>query len=238
MKELAMATSMSETSRPLNDESFLVTEYEHLVTTLLNSEDSGEKRVTVFLAACAAVGTAVSFVLHDQLPKANSRDAVLVAALLLLFFLGYSTYLRLIRRNLSTDRFKRALTPLREHLLAPHGDLGRRILDAYEPTRDRRRIPWDSLGKGGWLEVVMVLDAVLGGGVAAALVATGTWDGNIKVGAIVAATLWLILVLRANCLYELGTSDDAAERKAMKTLLFVSMMPWKAFKLALSSRKP
>jgi hypothetical protein len=229
-------TTNTEPAKASRDDSVLLAEYQQLTETLTNCEDSGEKRVTVFLAMCAAVGAAVGFVRGNSPLSATTPEPVLVAALLLLFFFGYTTYLRLIRRNLSTDRFKRSLMKLRTHLFEHHEELRDRIMDAYE-TKPRRPVRWDSLGNGGWLEVIMVFDAVLIGGAVAACGFSKEGNWNFAFGAIAALAAWLLLVRRANLLYRLGTLSEPDRDKASLEPGVAFFMPWTALRCKLAPRR-
>ncbi|RPI57430.1 MAG: hypothetical protein EHM55_01845 [Acidobacteria bacterium] len=156
------------TARQDGFDEFLLHEYDHLGQSLLANEENGEKRVTFFLTLCGAVGAAVGFLVGDGALEPSDRLLVVIS-LLVLFMLGYVTFLRVVVRNASSDRYKNQLARLRQRFL--HGEADARIaflpFHPYELTRRKRRTSFWRLGKGGWAETMALVESLIGGGVIA-----------------------------------------------------------------------
>lgn len=145
---------------------FLMKEYERRSQWMLKDEELGEKRATFFLTVAGATGAAFTFVFdkgHVIYPQwRNSLAAAVLAGALLTF--GIVTVRRLIMRNIVTDRHFYALRDIartfvsREHTHT----LGNAFGELYEPLPERS-LKVIGVGKGGWFEIVAVVNSILGG---------------------------------------------------------------------------
>ena len=117
----------------------LLAEYEHTADSLLRNEEDGEKRATFFITLTGAAGTALAFLLgRDALLDPRSVHPLVVCALGVVLAVGYLTFLRVVQRNLASDRYKRALNRIRRHFLLDAGD-PRRVFLAFDPYSQERR---------------------------------------------------------------------------------------------------
>jgi 8-oxo-dGTP pyrophosphatase MutT (NUDIX family) len=188
---------------------FLLHEYDHLGQSLLANEESGEKRVVFFLTLCGVVGAALGFVIGEGTVDAPERGLVAVS-LMVLFVLGYATFLRVVVRNAASDRYKNQLARLRQRFLGGQTDPRIAFLpfNPYVFSRRKRRISVWRLGKGGWAETMALVESLIGG--SAVAFAVSALLGR-SVGVLVAASiigvgagcyLWRQLLERGDKLYE------------------------------------
>ena len=150
---------------------FLIAEYELTTETLLRNEESGERRAAFFLALAGAAGAVLAFAFdgdHPFFDRARVAPAVAVLGAVLLLF-GWMTMLRLIERQITTDKLLFGLRDLRrlfisraDAAIAPNA-----FFQPYEKAMERST-DVVSLGRGGWLESVEVVNALLALTVAAA----------------------------------------------------------------------
>ena len=155
---------------------FLKAEYAHVAASLLQNEEDGEKRVSTFIGIATAVGGALGFLLGkgaEVVPFVGPRSLTAVA-LIALLALGYVTMLRVITRNKASDDYKEGLRKIRRWFVAvdPEG------LAAYLPFDLARAKRHDSLpafrfGTGGWLEFVILVNALIAGALVADLATLG-----------------------------------------------------------------
>ena len=152
---------------------FLLAEYGHLMDSLLRNEESGEKRAAFFLSAVGAAGAVLAFAFGREsavLPRERVFDGVAATAFVLLV-LGLMTTRRLIQRHIVTDRFIFALRSLRRAFLTRDEmrSLPNAFINPYEPHTPRD-IGVFSLGKGGWLETIALVNSILAAIVGACVV--------------------------------------------------------------------
>ena len=156
---------------------FLLAEHEHVAESLLRNEESGEKRAAFFVSLAGAAAAVLAFAFGGDtsiVPLQRVLEAAAGSAAFLLI-LGLLTVRRLIERHIATDRYTFALRSLRRAFLTrqdaqafPNAFFG-----LYQPHQPRE-VSVLSLGKGGWLETVSFINAVLAGlGVAA-------WTGSVS----------------------------------------------------------
>lgn len=166
---------MDSTTKPAEDihsiaqsklPDFLLAEYEHMCESFLRNEESGEKRAAFFVTLVGAAGAILGFVFRENAPIV-SRDHILVAAALVaavLLCLGFLTVKRLIHRNIETDRIIFALRTLRRLFLTM--DEAEQVPNAFYTPYVKpklREVKWYSFGKGGWLQTVSFVNALLAG---------------------------------------------------------------------------
>ncbi len=162
--------------------------------SLLRNEESGEKRAAFFVTAVGAAAGVLGFVFGgDQAiaPREHLAAAGTVSAAVLLC-LGIFTVRRLIERHIVTDQYIFALRALRRVFLskADAAAISNAFFAPYAPPK-ARTLKVLSFGKGGWLETVAVVNALLAGTVLAcalvALDAPALWNAMLSVGVTLAA---------------------------------------------------
>ena len=181
----------------------LLAEYEHLADSFLRNEEDGEKRAAFFISLAGATGAALAFLLDDKNELTpGATNPLVVIALFFLLALGYLTFLRVVRRNVASDGYKRSLNRVRRAFVPTPKD-PRRIFLAFDPfTRARRAAPsWKSFG-GGWLETVALIESLIAGAFVAALIPTPHWicDGGVAV--LAALATWALLLWDASRRYD------------------------------------
>lgn len=155
------STAPADLSARFDD--YLLHEFDHIASSLQLNEESGEKRVQFFLAVLTAVFGIIGLSLRGEgiaLSVALRQSWPLVASCLAVMFLfGWSTLLRLVERNLATDKLKFALRVIRRRFI-------RKEVAAAHPTAffdPYTKMKWRSCWppKGGWLDVGLLLNAVI-----------------------------------------------------------------------------
>ncbi len=181
----------------------LTSEYEHIAESLLRNEEDGEKRVTFFMTLTGAAGTALAFLLgKDPDIRPDEVNPLVACTLLIILAIGYFTFARVVNRNITTDRYKRALRRIRRYFLNGPED-PKALFLAFDPFKreGRPRASWASAGRGGWLETIVFVDALVAGALSAMLVRTSTWWGDGVVAALTGLTMWALLIWEANRRY-------------------------------------
>jgi hypothetical protein len=163
---------------------YLLHEFDHVAASLVANEELGEKRVQFFLGLVTAVLGIIGLTLRGEgiaLAVAVRESAVMIAGLLVVLFLfGLFTLARIVERNLATDRLKFALRAIRRRFVSrPVAAMyPNAFFDPWTAGKQRSALKL----KGGWLEVVALLNAVIAAGI--------TWVG-LQRPAPRAVVLWL-----------------------------------------------
>ena len=181
----------------------LVAEYEHIGESLLRNEEDGERRAAFLVTLVGGAGAVLAFLLGDEPSvKSSTIDPLIVVTLSVIAVLGYFTFVRLISRNLASDRYKSALDRIRRSFLSGPDDLRRECL-AFDPFEFRSRPDptWTSIGRGGWLETVAFVESLVLGALAAMIWKTPTWWYDGAVALAVAAASWPLLIADARRRY-------------------------------------
>lgn len=179
---------------------FLVAEYGHVTDSFLRNEESGEKRAAFFLTLAGGAGAVLTFGFNGEHPiidRSHFPAAVLVTAVVI-FALGLMTWRRLLERIRQADEYIYAMRDLRRLFISEV------MSDAvpnsfFKPYKGRaaRKFHVLSIGKGGWLESVALVNAcvaAVAGASAMRLLGTPPAAMSI-VGAAVFAATWSIQVL-------------------------------------------
>src|SRR5438309_2101765 len=74
----------------------MIAEFEHVAASLLSNEESGEKRVSAFLAVSGVVGSALGFLIGKESPFDVHKQIVAIFVLAVLLLFGYGTFRRII----------------------------------------------------------------------------------------------------------------------------------------------
>ena len=140
----------------------LLQEHAHFGDSLLRNEEDGEKRVTFFITLAGAVGAVIAFVLKDgQALMGTISPAQLVrTSLAALLLFGATTFMRIIKRNISSDKLKVALREIRLQFVSDHT---RRQLPHAFFTLDEIKPRKPFTGFGGWLDTVTLANAGIAG---------------------------------------------------------------------------
>ena len=145
---------------------FLMREYDRRSQWMLKDEELGEKRATFFLTLVGVAGAVFTFgVDKGHVLYAGWRNSLAAAALLtLLLALGLVTVRRLIMRNIVTDRHFYALRDIARQFVSRERatTVGNAFGELYEPVPERS-LKVIGVGKGGWFEIVAVVNSILGG---------------------------------------------------------------------------
>ncbi len=97
-----MGTSADSASKDL-----LLADYRHLAESFWNNEKTGETRVSLFIGLVTLViGALVTLVASDDPPGDDTMRIIVMLSLFGLLMLGVITWLRILKRNETTDRYK------------------------------------------------------------------------------------------------------------------------------------
>jgi hypothetical protein len=188
---------------------FLLEEYKLITESMLRNEESGEKRAAFFMALAGAAGTALSFAFsgdHALLPKGR-LPAVAAGAAAVLLILGLMTLRRMAERHIVTDRYLYALREIRRTFISHSVAVAMKntfFYSTYETREERkerkqserRRRRMFSPHKGGWMECVAAVNALLAGACLAGLFVPRyeNWRWWILVAIVVAITAWMLQI--------------------------------------------
>lgn len=211
---------------------FLNAEYLHLSESLLRNEEDGEKRVTFFLTLTSGVIAAVGLLIRRSdggldLAAVDESRWFIGPVLLIPLCIGWFTFVRILRRNVTTDEYKLALRALRRRLVSP--EAARKLANAFFQLYDQysaRKFSLLPFAKAGWLEVVALVNALLASMLVAVLVLpqlTGPPGAgrNRAVGGVVvfAALVWTGQVLYGRWFYRSKVEEairrDETDRLAL-----------------------
>jgi hypothetical protein len=191
-------------------------EHEQISEAFLRNEEDGERRATFLITLAGGVAAALGFLLGDKgAHPPEERHPAVIASLALLAALGYLTLVRIAHRNASADVFKAGLNRIRRYFVRSRGDLRLHFLP-FDPYADAPReapVSW-AVGKGGWLQTVVLVEAILLGALAAVSLGASSWTKNILVGALVAAVAWVALLAIGHGHYE----SEMAKRRDRRPL--------------------
>jgi 8-oxo-dGTP pyrophosphatase MutT (NUDIX family) len=153
----------THTAAPESFHNLLLADFNHIGESLIQNEESGEKRVTFFITLVTAAVGALGFLGGKMDPPYGGEwRAIAACALMILFFFGWQTLRRLVGRNVATDGFKIRMNRIRRYFAQDAGR-GHRGFLAFDPDRQParpvERWPWEAIG--GWVDTVVLFEAIL-----------------------------------------------------------------------------
>jgi hypothetical protein len=145
-------------------ERLFLAEYQHMAESFLDNEELGERRVNFFITLTAAVPTALIAILRNEISLKNGTvSPIFFIGLVALLLFGVSTLVRVIRRNLQTDKYLQALAAIRKYFVAEDNVEALKYLrfNPYgeEPRHERHKI--FSLGTGGLVEMAALINCLI-----------------------------------------------------------------------------
>lgn len=189
---------------------FLLHELQHTTESLLKSEEDGERRVTIFLTLSAGAGAVLAFVLGDD----NSYDTSsisppIVVVLIALLVFGQFVLMRVAKRNRTTDQYKKRLNRVRRWFTCSKHD-PRLEWVAFNPFKapKERVLSFGGPRNGGWLEILILINSILGGALVSAIVPATSWLGESAAFLVGGIIFWLALIVRARRVMSRVESDD------------------------------
>lgn len=187
---------------------FLLHELEHTTESFLKSEEDGERRVTIFLTLVAGAGAVLAFVLGDSPYDPSSTSWPTAVVLIALLVFGQFVLMRVAKRNRTTDQYKERLNRTRRWF-TPNSHDPRRAWVAFDPFKPpkERTLSFGGPTNGGWLEVLILINSILGGALAVAVIPATSWLGESAAFLIGGMIFWLALVTRARRVMNRVDSD-------------------------------
>ena len=186
-------------------DAFMVAELEHTADSLLRNEEDGERRVTVFLTIAGAAGATLTYLAGGESLEPYEVNPLFIAVLSAVLVVGYVTFVRVVRRNLTSDEYKERLNRARTYFVPNRADPRIQKYLPFNPYElDERPDPhWLSIGRAGWLETTAVVNALIAGALGATLVPTPTWLRDALVAALFAGITWFLLIEDARRRYRI-----------------------------------
>jgi hypothetical protein len=144
---------------------FLLEEYKTLSEKFLENENLGEKRVNFFITLATAILTVLFALTGDAIlfldVEVNS-SLFLIGSIILLIF-GIATLSRIIYRNIATDEMKRQLDTIRSFFVEEYNDEVNFLpFNPFKKVARRKNPKYHSLGRGGLLQMVALMNSLLG----------------------------------------------------------------------------
>lgn len=171
--DLRGPNKMSTNSNQLKAEAkdLLLEDYRYFADSFWKNEQTGETRVNWFIGiVTAAAGGLVGLTIAEHRPHGEPLRLIFVAVLFALLAFGIITLFRIVKRNIVTDGYKRAIDVIRE-MFTDHLD-GDHILHHYSPFRKTKRETVKGISRrlGGLAHTVLTINSLLLAGLAAAIV--------------------------------------------------------------------
>lgn len=152
----------------MDSSDFILEEYKHLTDSFLRNEELGERRVNFFLTfTTTAIGALVAAREFFNDVEMKNFYIGFCAVLLALLLFGIVTLMRIIHRNLVTDKYLRGLARIRRYYadvdkenpnILPY--LPYKTFDDF-PQRKKKGKDIYSLGNGGLLETVALVNSII-----------------------------------------------------------------------------
>mgnify|MGYP000855927713 CR=1 FL=1 len=111
---------------------FMLAEYEHLTEMLLYTKEVGHKRVQFWLSIVSAAGGLLALFYQIDKGSAAFFGTALIACLAL-FIVGWSIFLKLIHRTITTVEYLRGLGKIKHYFSENDGRIKKHL---YFPARD------------------------------------------------------------------------------------------------------
>lgn len=223
-----METSTSSRSKADSKE-LLLADYRYLADSFWKNELTGETRVNWFVGiVTASIGGLLSLVRAQNGPSIESLLPIIIASLSSLLAFGIITLLRIIKRNETTDGYKRDFDAIRQ-IFKDHFDSDHLLLQYY-PFRQRpkeddvqesdqgARRPdspaKDLVGRklGGLVHIVLTINSLIFAGLVASFLVELLTAGHGAGGSV-----WIWLAATAACLAFAGQLAYVKRRHALAT---------------------
>lgn len=147
----------------------LLEDYRNFSESLWKNEQTGETRVNWFIGiVTAGAGGLVGLTSSQHRPHGEPLRLIFVATLFALFSFGIVTLLRIMKRNETTDGYKRDSDRIRQ-MFRDYFD-GDKILREYHPFGQKGGDKNFRRGIGGLAHTVLTINSLLAAGIVAAFV--------------------------------------------------------------------
>jgi hypothetical protein len=138
---------------------FLLTEYRNFSESLWKNEQTGETRVNWFIGvASGALAGVIAMSSSEHRPHGRPAQLIVLSVLLALFSFGIVTLFRIIKRDKTTDGYKKDCDKVRE-LFKQHFDQ-QAMLEGYDPFKGPGKEPGQRQF-GGLKDTVVGINSVL-----------------------------------------------------------------------------
>ncbi len=103
----------------MNNEDFLLAEYQHFSESFWRNEERGEKIVSFFITITTAIISGIIILVTSEHGKVSDNiiKVIAVAALFATLMLGLVTFIRIIKRNHVTDEYRAIIKYLRAQFI-------------------------------------------------------------------------------------------------------------------------
>jgi hypothetical protein len=177
----------------------LLQEHAHMAESLRRNEEDGERRATFFVTFAAGVVAVLGLILGEPQPgdgfTIQGARPLIISTLAVVAAMGLLTLRRVVARNAASDRYKDALHRIRRTVVEGPDDPRTAFLafNPFEPLKRPDPGP-TSLGRGGWLETVALVDAIVVGAMGAVVASTWGWQWGTAAGIAATVVAWIAII--------------------------------------------
>jgi len=159
---MSNSSTQSNDKKDDNVDEFLLVEYSQIADSFLKSEELGETRVSFYIILATAItGGGVTLVNVEDFPNIH---VLFILTSIILYFFGFLVLKRMIKRNISTDEYLRALSRIRNYFAFKNPEAIPHLLFSINDTKARKYTIYDIFGKdGGLVEMVNFFNSIIFG---------------------------------------------------------------------------
>jgi hypothetical protein len=212
---------MDPESLDTGSKEILLADFRYVSECFWRNEELGDRRVNFFITLTTAVIGASVVLVREDISKLSDRVvAVFFLALAALLLFGILTLVRMIRRNLETDKYKLRQDRLRLYFAVRDPNIREHLaFDPYKPIPGRKK-EWEwmrlhevlSFGRGGLVETVALVNCMIAAMFSALLILRILDVGiavNVPVSVAVGLVAWVIQKAYVNWRY--GCEESRSE---------------------------
>jgi hypothetical protein len=186
-----------ESGAAIDSAAFMLAEYQRHIEGFYRSEELGERRLSFFLAIVTAVLGAMALLIDVDRVRAGRIDPLIFVALGAILVLGLLTLARIVRRNLASSAELRAAGRLRRFFVDRDPAITRYLYYGAYDDRPVRARDWRqllSIGTGGYVETIALINAALAATIALLAVIAAGWSmlSRSVLALIAAALAWTL----------------------------------------------
>jgi len=192
---------------------FLLAEYRSHLDSFWRSEELGERRVNFFITLTTAVLAALAIREKGILVSGGKVDLIFFYGLGVLLLFGVVTLARIIRRNLVSHEYLRAVGRIRRYFTDKDQQILRHLYYGPYDDRPQRQKEWHqifSLGTGGLVETVALVNGLIVAALCALLaLPRSLWMGGLS-GLVGFIAIWIVQFIYVKYRYDKGrpTADE------------------------------
>ena len=190
---------------------FLLAEYQSHKESFWKSEELGERRVNFFITLVTAVLTALAIREKGIIDSCGKVSSIFLYGCVASFIFGWVTLIRLVRRNLVSHKELRAVGRIRAYFTIMDPEISKHLL--YEsrddvPQRDKKWSELITLGNGGLVETVSVINSFLVAAFCGLYSLSEGWSHPLGMGILAGIAAWIGQFIYVKCRYFRGKPGE------------------------------